>query len=100
MCRATDALILVGSLVGLGVYFYLLFLSPWAGLVIQLSAFLAVAVMLLIVAWFGYTMATAPSSIRGSGFRAIVIEEEVDEYNNPPTLMVINLDLECCAQGR
>ena len=58
--RAVGAAVLVGSLVGLGVYFYLLFLSPWALLVIQLSAFLAVAAMLFIVAWIGYTMATTP----------------------------------------
>jgi len=58
--RAVGAAVLVGSLVGLGVYFYLLFLSPWAWLVIQLSAFLAVAAILFIVAWIGYTLATTP----------------------------------------
>ena len=58
--RAVGAAVLVGSLVGLGVYFYLLFLSPWALLVIQVSAFLAVAAVLFIVAWIGYTMATTP----------------------------------------
>ena len=58
--RAVGAAVLVGSLVGLGVYFYLLFLSPWTLLVVQLSAFLAVAAMLFIVAWIGYTMATTP----------------------------------------
>ena len=61
--RAVGAAVLVGSLVGLGVYFYLLFLSPWALLVIQLSAFLAVAAMLFIVAWIGYTMATTPPPV-------------------------------------
>ena len=58
--RVVGVAVLVGSLVGLGVYFYLLFLSPWAWLVIQLSAFLAVAAVLFIVAWIGYTMATTP----------------------------------------
>ena len=58
--RAVGAAVLVGSLVGLGVYFYLLFLSPWALLVIQLSVFLTVAAVLFIVAWIGYTMATTP----------------------------------------
>ena len=61
--RAVGAAVLVGSLVGLGVYFYLLFLSPWAWLLIQLSAFLAVAAMLFIVAWIGYTMATTPPPV-------------------------------------
>jgi len=58
--RVIGASVLVGSLVGLGVYFYLLFLSPWAWLVVQVSAFLVVAAVLFIVAWIGYTMATTP----------------------------------------
>ncbi len=58
--KVAGAAILVGSLVGLGVYFYLLFLSPWAVLVIQVSAFLAVAAVLLLLAWIGYTIATTP----------------------------------------
>ena len=41
-------------------YFYLVFISPWALLVVQVSAFLAVAVILLIMAWIGYTVATTP----------------------------------------
>lgn len=58
--RVVGAAVLVGSLVGLVVYFYLLFFSPWAWLVVQLSAFLAVAAVLFIWAWVGYTMATTP----------------------------------------
>jgi hypothetical protein len=50
--------IVVGSLVGLVAYFYLVFLSPWAYLVIRLSAFLAVAACMLVFAWAGYTYAT------------------------------------------
>ena len=52
--------ILLGSIGGVVVYFYLAFLSPWALFTIQLSAFLAMAAVLLIVAWIGYTMATTP----------------------------------------
>jgi phosphotransferase system glucose/maltose/N-acetylglucosamine-specific IIC component len=53
--------IVVGSLFGLVVYFYLVFLSPWSYLVIRISAFLAVAACLLVVAWAGYTYATTPT---------------------------------------
>ena len=35
-------------------------MSSWAWLTIQVSAFLAVAMMLLIIAWIGYTLATTP----------------------------------------
>lgn len=58
--RVLGAGILVGSIVGIGVYFWLVFLSPWAQLVIQASAFVAVAAILLIMAWIGYTLATTP----------------------------------------
>jgi predicted DNA-binding transcriptional regulator len=52
--------VLIGSVVGVVVYFYLAFLSPWMILTIQISAFVAVAAVLLIVAWIGYTLATTP----------------------------------------
>ena len=52
--------ILFGSLLGIACYFYLVFLSPWALLTVQISAFLAVAAVLMIVAWIGYTLATTP----------------------------------------
>jgi len=66
--RLMGVLVLLASLAGLVVYFYLVFLAPWALLVIQVSAFLAVAAVLAImawiglaiVAWIGYTLATTP----------------------------------------
>jgi predicted DNA-binding transcriptional regulator len=58
--KALGYVILVGSLFGVACYFYLVFLSPWALLVVQVSAFLAVAAVLAIMAWIGYTLATTP----------------------------------------
>ena len=52
--------IFLGSLLGIVCYFYLVFISPWVLLVVQVSAFLAVAAVLLIMAWIGYTLATTP----------------------------------------
>ena len=54
--------ILLASVIGILVYFWLVFLSPpvWQLLIIQLSAFLAVTAVLFIVAWIGYTLATTP----------------------------------------
>lgn len=52
--------ILLGSLFGIGLYFYGIFVSCWAMLVLQTSAFLAVAAILAITAWIGYTLATTP----------------------------------------
>ena len=58
--RALGAGILLGSILGIAVYFYLVFLSIWSALVIQISAFAAVGAVLCIVAWIGYTLATTP----------------------------------------
>lgn len=52
--------ILVVSVAGIVAYFWLLFMSPWAWLTLQVSAFLAVGMVLLIMAWIGYTLATTP----------------------------------------
>lgn len=58
--RILGGLILVGSLVGVCLYFWLVFLSPWYLLIVQVSAFVAVAAVLAIMAWIGYTLATTP----------------------------------------
>ena len=56
--QITGWIILMGSILGVFAYLYLALLSPWTMLTIQISAFLAVAAVLLIVAWIGYTLAT------------------------------------------
>jgi predicted DNA-binding transcriptional regulator len=58
--RALGGIIFLGSLAGIVIYFWLLFMSPWALLTIQVSALLAVGMVLLIMAWIGYTLATTP----------------------------------------
>ena len=55
--------LLVGSILGILIYLWLLFFPPWTGLdviVIKLTLFAAVGVVLAIVAWIGYTLATTP----------------------------------------
>jgi len=56
------AFILLGSIVGVVVYGALLFLlgETISLLTLQVSAFLAVAFVLGIMAWIGYTLATTP----------------------------------------
>ena len=70
--------ILLGSLLGVACYFYLVFLSPWILLVIQISAFIAVAGILAIIAWIGYTLVTTPSVDSLGDFESSN-EEERDE---------------------
>jgi len=76
--RVVGALILVGSVLGVACYFWLVFMSPWAWLTVQLSAFLAVAAVLAIMAWIGYTLATTPPPETLEDFEPPT-EEETDE---------------------
>jgi predicted DNA-binding transcriptional regulator len=56
--RAIGSSLLVGSIIGIIVYGLLVYY--WPMIVLQITAFLAVAVLLGILAWIGYTMATTP----------------------------------------
>ena len=74
-------IILIGSLFGVACYFYLVFLSSWALLVVQVSAFLAVAAVLAIMAWIGYTLATTPPPEPLEDFLEEPSKEEEREEN-------------------
>ena len=75
--RALGGLILIGSLIGIVAYFWLVFMSAWQIITIQVSAFLAVAGVLLIVAWIGYTLATTPPPVPLEDLD-IDLDEELD----------------------
>ena len=79
--KVLGGVILVGSLAGIVIYFWLLFMSPWAWLTIQVSAVLAVGMCLLIMAWIGYTLATTPPPmpLKDFAFEAILGESEENE---------------------
>jgi predicted DNA-binding transcriptional regulator len=68
--------ILIGSIAGIALYFWLLFMSAWSGLTLQISAFAAVAMILLIMAWIGYTLLTTPPPMPLEDF-------DLDENENP-----------------
>ena len=56
--RAIGGAIFGGSILGIIVYGVLLWF--WGPLVVEITAFVAVLVILAILAWIGYTMATTP----------------------------------------
>ncbi|MBO3800349.1 MAG: transcriptional regulator [Candidatus Brockarchaeota archaeon] len=58
--QALGLLLFLGSVVGAILYMWLVFLSPWQMLVLQLTAFFAVGFILFILGWIGYTLATTP----------------------------------------
>ena len=58
--QLVGALLLVCGVLGIIVYGWLVFLSEWSLIVLQLTGFVAVAAVLGILAWIGYTLATTP----------------------------------------
>jgi len=56
--RALGSAILAGSVIGIIVYGYLLY--RWPLIILEITAFVAIVVLLGILAWIGYTMATTP----------------------------------------
>ena len=56
--QGIGAVLLVASIAGIVVYAWLLFTYAIVGL--QITAFVAVAAVLVIAAWIGWTMATTP----------------------------------------
>ena len=76
--RILGHLILTGSLLGIIGYFYLIFMSPWILEVFQVSVFVAVAAVLAIMAWIGYTLATTPPPMPLEDFAETTEEENAD----------------------
>jgi predicted DNA-binding transcriptional regulator len=56
--QAIGAVLLVASIIGVIVYAWLLY--AYAIVVLQITAFIAVAAILVIAGWIGWTMATTP----------------------------------------
>jgi len=51
---------MAASVIGILVYAWILFFTDWALILLQITAFIAVAGVLGILAWIGYTLATTP----------------------------------------
>ena len=58
--QVIGALILAASVTGIIIYGWTLFFTEWTMLLLQLTGFVAVAAILGILAWIGYTLATTP----------------------------------------
>lgn len=58
--QVVGVLLLVAGVLGIIIYGWLVFLSEWSIFVLQLTGFIAVAALLAIISWIGYTLATTP----------------------------------------
>ena len=56
--RAVGGAIFIASIVGIVIYGLLIYY--WPVLVLEITAFVAIAVVLAILAWIGWTMASTP----------------------------------------
>ena len=59
--KGVGAILLLVSIVAFFVYSYFLLGTEWGMLILQLTALGAVAILLAVLGWIGYTMLTAPS---------------------------------------
>jgi len=60
--KAQGIMIFVLAISAFLVYSYLLMLSEWSPIVLQLSILMVVGVILGVISWVGYVMATTKSS--------------------------------------
>ena len=58
--KAIGVGLMVVGVIGILLYGWLVFFSPWQLFILQLTAFVAVAAVLGILAWVGYALATTP----------------------------------------
>ena len=58
--QVLGAFLMLVSILGILLYGWLVFLTDWAMVVLQLTGFVAVAGVLGILSWVGYTLATTP----------------------------------------
>ena len=58
--QTIGAVILIVCVLGIIIYGWLVFLTEWSLLVLQLTGFVAIFAILGIGAWIGWTMATTP----------------------------------------
>lgn len=64
--KTTGILIFISCIAGFFLYAYLLMLSEWSPIVLQLSVLMIAGGVLGVISWIGYSMATTkptPSSI-------------------------------------
>ena len=60
--RSTGIIIFILSIASFFVYAYLLMLSEWSPIVLQLSVLMIAGGILGVISWIGYTMATTKAS--------------------------------------
>ena len=79
--QAIGLILLIAGVFGIVFYGWLVFLSEWFMLVLRLTGFVAVAAILAIISWIGYTMATTPPPKPIEDIESELKEEEKTSEN-------------------
>jgi predicted DNA-binding transcriptional regulator len=58
--QGLGVLLVIAGVLGILIYGWLVFFTSWWAIVLQITAFVAIAAVLAIIAWIGYTLATTP----------------------------------------
>jgi predicted DNA-binding transcriptional regulator len=58
--QGLGVLLVIAGILGILIYGWLVFFTSWWAIVLQITAFVAIAAVLAIIAWIGYTLATTP----------------------------------------
>ncbi|MCD6235505.1 MAG: transcriptional regulator [Thaumarchaeota archaeon] len=58
--QAIGVLLLVAAVLGIVIYGWIVFFTQWFLLLLQITGFVAVAAVLGVLGWIGYTLATTP----------------------------------------
>jgi predicted DNA-binding transcriptional regulator len=58
--RSAGLCLFILSIIGFIMYAYLLLATEWGIIVLRLTVLAAIATLVAVLAWIGYTMATAP----------------------------------------
>ena len=79
--RVIGGVIFAGSIIGIVLYAFLLYF--WETIVLAITAFVAVALLLGILAWIGYTMATTPPPEPMTDIPEVTAETKTEEPAAP-----------------
>lgn len=77
--QAFGVVLLLGSVVGVVIYGWLVFFTGWALLILQFTGFIAMAFLLGVLGWIGYTLASTPPPKTIED-----IEKELEEADDKP----------------
>ena len=76
--RIIGILMVVGSVLGAILYGWLVFASPWSTIIIQLTMFILILILCVVIGWMGYVLATTKPPLVSEKAESIPNPAEID----------------------